>query len=199
MRLTKTRIRDVLGNPGNCAPVCLPSAVDLIAFNWMSHGTQDVYPTFLTATTDHGGLSSLTARWIVVIYNNGAIIVAVWRSARWEPGSAAVTHRSLCVALGLCRSCRCSLTRRTAAMLCLGLFLMQVCTGCLGRDPRAHLTEMSPDAIRGRLPRRNLPARQSAGGVQPSYLRSLAELPWLPFALPRRSYRVIGRSGVDGD
>jgi len=42
----------------------------MTAFNWMSHGTQDVYPTFLGATTNHGaGLSSVTVKWIVVVYN----------------------------------------------------------------------------------------------------------------------------------
>lgn len=74
MRLTKTRIRDVLGNPAIVRRFVYLVLL-MTAFNWMSHGTQDVYPTFLTATTDHGaGLSSLTARWIVVIYNIGAII-----------------------------------------------------------------------------------------------------------------------------
>jgi SHS family lactate transporter-like MFS transporter len=40
----------------------------------------------------------------------------------------------------------------TAAMLCLGAFLMQLCVqGAWGVIP-AHLTEMSPDAIRGFYP-----------------------------------------------
>src|SRR5205807_407078 len=74
MRLTRTRIRDVLGNA-----VIIRRFVYLVllmtAFNWMSHGTQDVYPTFLSAPHSGGaGLSTATARWIVVIYNVGAIV-----------------------------------------------------------------------------------------------------------------------------
>ena len=72
--LTSTRIRDVLVNP-----VIVRRFVYLVvlmtAFNWMSHGTQDVYPTFLQATHNGGaGLSSETAKLIAVIYNVGAII-----------------------------------------------------------------------------------------------------------------------------
>src|SRR3954451_4627217 len=47
----------------------------MTAFNWMSHGTQDVYPTFLKATDNGGaGLSADTALVIAIIYNVGAII-----------------------------------------------------------------------------------------------------------------------------
>jgi drug/metabolite transporter (DMT)-like permease len=50
----------------------------MTAFNWMSHGTQDVYPTFLKAHDDGGaGLAAPTATWIVVIYNIGATIGGV--------------------------------------------------------------------------------------------------------------------------
>ena len=47
----------------------------MTAFNWMSHGTQDVYPTFLKAT-DHGGaaLAEWTALVIAIVYNIGAIV-----------------------------------------------------------------------------------------------------------------------------
>ena len=47
----------------------------MTAFNRMSHGTQDVYPTFLKAT-DHGGaaLAESTALVIAIVYNIGAIV-----------------------------------------------------------------------------------------------------------------------------
>src|SRR3954449_2396716 len=46
----------------------------MTAFNWMSHGTQDVYPTFLKSTDNGGaGLSADTALIIAIIYNVGAI------------------------------------------------------------------------------------------------------------------------------
>ncbi|MEN3358980.1 MAG: transporter, family, lactate transporter, partial [Mycobacteriales bacterium] len=40
----------------------------MTAFNWMSHGTQDIYPTFLKNGI---GLSPTTATWIAVLYNVG--------------------------------------------------------------------------------------------------------------------------------
>lgn len=74
MRLTSTRIRDVLRS-GAIIRRFIYLALLMTAFNWMSHGTQDVYPTFLGAHANQGaGLSSTTVRWIVVAYNVGAII-----------------------------------------------------------------------------------------------------------------------------
>ena len=35
----------------------------MTAFNWMSHGTQDIYPTFLKATHGGAGLGASTATW----------------------------------------------------------------------------------------------------------------------------------------
>lgn len=150
MRLTKTRIRDVLGNPAIVRRFVYLVLL-MTAFNWMSHGTQDVYPTFLTATTDHGaGLSSLTARWIVVIYNIGAIIGGLAFGTLSQRFSRRYTI-VFCAALGL-PIVPLFAYSRTAAMLCLGSFLMQVFVqGAWGVIP-AHLTEMSPDAIRGVYP-----------------------------------------------
>src|SRR5581483_5795770 len=45
----------------------------MTAFNWMSHGTQDIYPTFMKAA-DGLKFSVATATWVTVIYNIGAII-----------------------------------------------------------------------------------------------------------------------------
>src|ERR1700761_2918973 len=74
MRLTQTRIRDVLRDPAIIRRF-IYLVLLMAAFNWMSHGTQDVYPTFLSATHNQGaGLPSTTAKWIVVVYNAGAVI-----------------------------------------------------------------------------------------------------------------------------
>src|SRR3954467_6787322 len=70
----QTRAREIFTNP-----VIVRRFVYLVllmtAFNWMSHGTQDVYPTFLKET-EHGGigLSPNTAIGIAIVYNIGAII-----------------------------------------------------------------------------------------------------------------------------
>jgi MFS transporter, SHS family, lactate transporter len=123
----------------------------MTAFNWMSHGTQDVYPTFLSAGHNHGaGLPSATAKWIVVIYNVGAVIgglVFGTLSQRFGRRYTIV----FCALLGL-PIVPLFAYSRTAAMLCLGAFLMQIVVqGAWGVIP-AHLTEMSPDAIRGLYP-----------------------------------------------
>src|ERR1700741_4504197 len=66
MRLTQTRIRDVLREAAivrRFIYLVLPMA----AFSLMSPGTQAVSPTFLSATHAGGAaLSSTAAKWIVV-------------------------------------------------------------------------------------------------------------------------------------
>jgi MFS transporter, SHS family, lactate transporter len=150
MRMTSTRIRDVLLNP-----VIIRRFIYLVvlmtAFNWMSHGTQDIYPTFLSATENHGaGLSSVTARWIAVIYNIGAIIGGLIFGTLSQRFGRRYTI-AFCALMGL-PIVPLFAYSHTAAMLCLGSFLMQlVVQGAWGVIP-AHLTEMSPDAIRGFYP-----------------------------------------------
>ncbi|MET2638399.1 sialate:H+ symport family MFS transporter [Mycobacterium tuberculosis] len=181
MRLTKTRIRDVLGNP-TIVRRFVYLVLLMTAFNWMSHGTQDVYPTFLTATTDHGaGLSSLTARWIVVIYNIGAIIGGLAFGTLSQRFSRRYTI-VFCAALGL-PIVPLFAYSRTAAMLCLGSFLMQVFVqGAWGVIP-AHLTEMSPDAIRGVYPGVTYQLGNLLAAFNLPIQERLAESHGYPFAL----------------
>lgn len=150
MRLTKTRVRDVLRDAAIIRRFFYLVLL-MTAFNWMSHGTQDVYPTFLTTTSNQGaGLSSATARWIVVVYNVGAIIGGlVFGTLSQRLGRRYTIVFCTVLALPLVPIFAYS---HSAAMLCLGSFLMQVCVqGAWGVIP-AHLTEMSPDAIRGLYP-----------------------------------------------
>lgn len=181
MRLTKTRIRDVLGNPAIVRRFVYLVLL-MTAFNWMSHGTQDVYPTFLTATTDHGaGLSSLTARWIVVIYNIGAIIGGLAFGTLSQRFSRRYTI-VFCAALGL-PIVPLFAYSRTTAMLCLGSFLMQVFVqGAWGVIP-AHLTEMSPDAIRGVYPGVTYQLGNLLAAFNLPIQERLAESHGYPFAL----------------
>ncbi|WP_062994209.1 MFS transporter [Nocardia mikamii] len=150
MRRTQTSLRDVVMNP-----VVIRRFAYLVllmtAFNWMSHGTQDVYPTFLSAIDNGGaGLSSATAKWIAVVYNIGAIIGGlVFGSLSQKYGRRYTII--FCALLGL-PIVPLFAYSTTAAMLCLGSFLMQlVVQGAWGVIP-AHLTELSPDAIRGFYP-----------------------------------------------
>jgi SHS family lactate transporter-like MFS transporter len=150
MRSTRTRLRDVVFNAAIVRRF-IYLVLLMTAFNWMSHGTQDVYPTFLKAT-DNGGaaLAASTATWIAVIYNVGAIIGGLV----FGPLSSRYGRRytiAFCAVLGL-PIIPLFAWSHGAAMLCLGAFLMQVFVqGAWGVIP-AHLTEMSPDAIRGFYP-----------------------------------------------
>ncbi len=147
---TRTRLRDVVFNAAIVRRF-IYLVLLMTAFNWMSHGTQDVYPTFLKAT-DNGGaaLAASTATWIAVIYNVGAIIGGLI----FGPLSSRYGRRytiAFCAVLGL-PIIPLFAWSHGAAMLCLGAFLMQVFVqGAWGVIP-AHLTEMSPDAIRGFYP-----------------------------------------------
>jgi SHS family lactate transporter-like MFS transporter len=150
LRVTKTRLRDVVFTR-TVALRFVYLVVLMTAFNWMSHGTQDVYPTFLKAT-DQGGaaLSENTALVIAIIYNIGAIIGGLVFGTLSERFGRRHTI-AFCAVLGL-PIVPLFAYSTGAAMLCLGSFLMQICVqGAWGVIP-AHLTEMSPDAIRGFYP-----------------------------------------------
>jgi SHS family lactate transporter-like MFS transporter len=151
MRVTQTRIRDIIRNP-----VIIRRFVYLVllmtAFNWMSHGTQDVYPRFLSAHHSEGGaaLSSDVGKWIAVVYNIGAILGGLIFGTLSERFGRRYTI-IFCAVLGL-PIVPLFAYSHTAGMLCLGSFLMQLMVqGAWGVIP-AHLTEMSPDAIRGFYP-----------------------------------------------
>ena len=74
-------------------------------FNWMSHGTQDIYPTFLKAGLH---FSSNTALSVAIIYNIGALIGGsiVGRRA----STSDVAEPSCSPQRWGCRSSRCSPT-----------------------------------------------------------------------------------------
>lgn len=148
MRLTSTKIRDVFTDP-KVIRRFIYLVLLMTAFNWMSHGTQDIYPTFLTSANG-AGLSHVTAKWIAVIYNIGGIIGGLifgTLSQRWGRRYAIIW----CAVMGLPIAPLFAYSQ-SAAWLCLGSFLMLFAVqGAWGVIP-AHLTEMSPDAIRGFYP-----------------------------------------------
>ncbi|MGA3256140.1 MAG: MFS transporter [Mycobacterium sp.] len=181
MRLTSTRIRDVMRNGAVVRRFVYLVAL-MTAFNWMSHGTQDVYPTFLGSTANHGaGLSSVTVKWIAVLYNVGAIIGGLTfgtLSQRFGRRHTVV----FCAVLGL-PIVPLFAYSRTAAMLCLGSFLMQLFVqGAWGVIP-AHLTEMSPDAIRGLYPGVTYQLGNLLAAFNLPIQERLAESHGYPFAL----------------
>jgi MFS transporter, SHS family, lactate transporter len=114
--------------------------------NFLSHGTQDLYPHFLES---HGFTTSTVAN-VAIFYNVGALLGALIfgriseRLGRRQTLVLA-TVVSLCVipawAFG-----------KTLLTLAMGAFLIQVgVQGAWGIIP-AHLNELSPGAVRGLLP-----------------------------------------------
>jgi SHS family lactate transporter-like MFS transporter len=112
--------------------------------NFVSHGTQDMYPTFLEKTR---GFDTRTVATIAIIYNVGALLGGLtfgYFSDRWgrrRTMAIAVVCAGLIIPLWIYPS--------TVTVLTLGAFLMQfMVQGAWGVIP-AHLTELSPPEVRG--------------------------------------------------
>lgn len=74
MTANRTTIKDIARKRAVVRRFCY-LIVLMTALNWMAHGAQDLYPTFLKAPAASGGagLSATTAAWITVGYTVGAI------------------------------------------------------------------------------------------------------------------------------
>jgi len=151
MGATRTTIRDILRDRAVVRRFCY-LIVLMTALNWMAHGAQDVYPTFLKSGAHGGaGLSATAATWITVCYTLGAIGGSMVFGAISERLGRRRTI-VLAAALGLPVIPLFIFPQNGIALLLLGSVMMQfVVQGAWGVVP-AHLTEMSPDAIRGFYP-----------------------------------------------
>ena len=117
------------------------------AFNFFSHGTQDVYPTFLEVQR---GFDSHVTGAIAIVYNIGAILGGIVFGA-W---SQTVGRRRAIVVAALLAipSAWLWVYAPSAPLLAMGAFLMQFFVqGAWGVVP-AHLTELSPPQVRGTFP-----------------------------------------------
>lgn len=151
LRVTRTSVRSIAGDRRIIRRFGYLVAL-MAAFSWMSHGTQDIYPTFLRSAGHGGaGLGPAAAAWIAVLYNVGAIIgglVFGALSERLGRRRAIILATALAVALVPLFT----FAGAGAGLLALGAFGMQLMVqGAWGVIP-AHLTELSPDAIRGFYP-----------------------------------------------
>ncbi|HLI97783.1 MAG TPA: MFS transporter [Candidatus Baltobacteraceae bacterium] len=128
-------------------PLFIYAVVFMAAFNYMSHGTQDLYPTFLSQ--QHGFSPALTGT-LTAIMNVGAIIGGVlfgWLSQRFGRRNMIM----VCVGFGIALIPLWAYSQ-TAVALGVGAFLMQVVVqGAWGIIP-AHLNEISPRTMRGTFP-----------------------------------------------
>ncbi|MEC3917507.1 MFS transporter [Nocardia sp. CDC160] len=181
LKSTRTSFQDIITNPAIVRRFIYLILL-MTAFNWMSHGTQDVYPTFLSATQHGGaGLSTVAAKWIAVIYNIGAILGGLIFGTLSQKYGRRYTI-IFCALLGL-PIVPLFAYSKTAAMLCLGSFLIQVAVqGAWGVIP-AHLTEMSPDAIRGFYPGVTYQLGNLLASLNLPIQERLAESHGYPFAL----------------
>ena len=119
----------------------------MTAFNFFSHGTQDLYPTFLQAQHK---FAPGTVGVIAIVANLGAIAGGILFGALSERIGR---RRSISLA-ALCSLAIVPFWAFASGPLLLGLgaFLMQMAVqGAWGVIP-AHLNELSPDEIRGTFP-----------------------------------------------
>ncbi len=119
----------------------------MTAFNYMSHGTQDLYPTFLQKQR---GLSVGRTSAVAIIYNLGAICGGTllgFYSQRWG------RRRTIMIAAGLgVLLIPAWIFSPTLPLLIAGGFFMQfMVQGAWGVVP-VHLNELSPAAWRGTFP-----------------------------------------------
>jgi MFS transporter, SHS family, lactate transporter len=119
----------------------------MTAFNFFSHGTQDLYPTFLQ---QQHHMSPHEVSLIAVIYNIGAIIGGISFGALSER----LGRRRIIVTAALLSLFVLPLWAFASSIvwLAVGAFLMQVMVqGAWGVIP-VHLNELSPDNARGTFP-----------------------------------------------
>jgi SHS family lactate transporter-like MFS transporter len=119
----------------------------MTAFNFFSHGTQDIYPTFLQVQHH---FDTHTTGNIAIIYNIGAIMggLTFGSLSQWLGRKRTIVIASL-LAIPVAYLWAYS---ETAAMLAVGAFLMQFFVqGAWGVVP-AHLNELSPADARGTFP-----------------------------------------------
>ena len=119
----------------------------MAAFNFMSHGSQDLYPTFLR---DQHGFGTGTTSALAIVANLGAIaggLLFGGLSQQWGRRRAIVTAALLGIlAIPLW------VFAPTTALLALGAFILQFFVqGAWGVVP-VHLNELSPGEVRATFP-----------------------------------------------
>ena len=120
----------------------------MTAFNFLSHGTQDLYPTFLQVQHH---FSTHTVGIIAVIYNVGTIAGGIFFGALSE--SFGRRNSIILAAILVLPVIPLWAFSTGAVLLAVGAFLLQfMVQGARGIVP-VHLNELSPPAARGTFPR----------------------------------------------
>ncbi|WP_250472528.1 MFS transporter [Caballeronia sp. GAFFF1] len=125
----------------------LYAIVLMTAFNFFSHGTQDLYPTFLR---EQHHFDPHTVSIITIVLNIGAIVGGLFFGSLSERIGRRVTiFIAALIALPVLYLWAFSVT---PVALAIGAFLMQISVqGAWGVIP-VHLNEISPDEIRATFP-----------------------------------------------
>lgn len=123
------------------------AALLMTAFNYMSHGTQDLYPTYLEKQRGFGvsGKSMIS-----IVYATGAIcggMVAGYLSQQWG-------RRRIIIASAFCGMLLIPVwlfSPATSLLIVGGFFIQFMVQGAWGVVP-VHLNELSPAQVRGTFP-----------------------------------------------
>lgn len=152
--------------------VALYAVVLMMFFNFFSHGTQDLYPTFLKK---QHGFDPHTVSWITIVANIGAIVGGLAFGALSEKiGRVNAITIACLIALP---SIPLWAYSTTPFMLAIGAFVMQVAVqGAWGVIP-VHLNELSPGAVRATLPGFIYQAGNLAASYGGPYQAGIAESP----------------------
>lgn len=128
-------------------PLFIWTVILMTAFNFLSHGTQDIYPTFLETQR---GYDSHTTGAIAIVYNIGAICGGLFFGAL----SQRIGRRKAIVIASLLAipAAWFWVYAPVAVLLAIGAFVLQFFVqGAWGVIP-VHLNELSPDEVRGTFP-----------------------------------------------
>jgi MFS transporter, SHS family, lactate transporter len=132
---------------GRALPIFLFLGLLMFGFNSFSHGTQDLYPTFLTRDR---GMDPQVTSVVAIVGTVGAFvggIVCGALSERWGRRRTIVTAALMAIPV-----IPLWMWSHTAVMLAAGGFVMQfMVQGAWGVIP-VHLNELSPGPVRAMLP-----------------------------------------------
>ncbi|OCC02227.1 sugar transporter [Labrys sp. WJW] len=152
--------------------IALYAVVLMMFFNFFSHGTQDLYPTFLKK---QHGFDAHTVSWITIVANLGAIAGGLlFGSLSERIGRVNAITIACLIALPVLPLWAYS---TTPAMLAVGAFVMQISVqGAWGVIP-VHLNELSPGSVRATLPGFIYQAGNLAASYGGPYQAGIAEAP----------------------
>jgi SHS family lactate transporter-like MFS transporter len=142
----------------------------MTAMNFVSHGTQDLYPTFLKVQR---GFDAIHVAYMGIVYNIGAIlgglVVGRYSDFRGRRRSMITSLLLAVVVLPLW------VLAPGTALLATGAFVMQfMVQGAWGVVP-AHINELTPDSVRGFLPGFAYQCGVAVAGVAPTLQEHFAK------------------------